>query len=286
MAIHPLALVHPTAKLGRNVEVGPFSTVEAGAVVGDDCQIAARASIKSNVTLGAQNVVEEGAVVGGMPQHLHQPDRPGRVVIGDRNVIRENVTIHCAMESDGATTIGSDCLLMVGSHVAHDCRIADHVVLTNNVMLAGHITIDERAYLGGGVAVQQHCRIGRVAMVGGMARVPQDVPPYVMIDGGTGMVVGLNRVGLRRAGYGAEQIAEMKEAYRIVYRSGLPLEERLGILAAQFASGPAAEFEAFLRESARGFARERRTPPGATIRPIHADVADDAAPAKRMREAG
>lgn len=282
MAIHPLALVHPAAKLGRDVEVGPFCTIEAGVELGDGCRLAARATIKAGVRMGAANLVEEGAVLGGWPQHLVRPANPGQIEIGAKNVFRENVTVHRPMTEGGTTRIGDGCLLMVGAHVAHDCTVANHVILTNNVMLGGHVQVGERACLGGGVAVHQKCRVGRLAMVGGMARVAQDVPPFVMIDGGSGLVVGLNRVGLRRAGLEASQIDALKEAYRVIYRSGLTLDQRLELLRERFAQGPASEFEAFLRECPRGFLRERRLPPGATIRPLHDSLqeseTDEAAP--------
>ena len=183
MAHDPLARISREAQLGSDVVVGPFCVIESGAVIGDRCQLSAHVTVKSGVTLGADNVIEEGAVLGGRPQHLNRIEHPGPVVIGDRNVIREHVTVHKAMHSDGVTRIGSDCLLMVGSHVAHDCRLGSNVVLTNHVLLAGHVQVGDRAYLGGGAAVHQYCRVGRLAMVGGLARVAQDIPPFVMIDG-------------------------------------------------------------------------------------------------------
>ncbi|MEM1303464.1 MAG: acyl-ACP--UDP-N-acetylglucosamine O-acyltransferase [Planctomycetota bacterium] len=266
MTVHPHALVSPRAEIGNRVHVGPFATIEAGAIIGPGCRIEARATIKSGVRLGSGNQIAEGAVLGGAPQHLSPPAETGGLVIGDRNVIRENVTLHRAMHAGSDTQVGDDCLLMVGSHVAHDCVIRDSVVLTNNVMLAGHVEIGERAYLGGGAAVHQFCRIGRIAMVGGMARVVQDIPPFVTIDGGTGHVVGLNRVGLRRAGLLVDEVKQLKAAYHVMYRSGLSFEDRLAELAERFPSGAASELEQFLRGGSRGFVRERRTPPGATIR--------------------
>jgi UDP-N-acetylglucosamine acyltransferase len=156
---------------------------------------------------------------------------------------------------------------MVGAHVAHDCTLGNNVILTNNSMLGGHVNVGDRAYVSGGVAVHQFCRIGRLAMVGGLARVRQDVPPFVTVDGGSTMIVGLNRVGLRRAGFTPEQMGELKEAYRAIYRSGLPWEEMLATLEVQFPTGPAAEFLIFfLGGHQRGFVQERRTPPGATVR--------------------
>lgn len=272
MTIHPTAVVSPEAVLGPQVSIGPFCVVEPGAEIGAGSTLSARATIKSGVTLGKANQVGEGAVIGGLPQHLNPPGEPGSIIIGDRNVFRENVTIHRAMHSDVATTIGDDCLLMVGSHVAHDCTLGSRVIFTNNVMIGGHVSIGDRACLGGGAAVHQYCRVGRLAMVGGMARVVQDVPPFVTVDGQTGLVVGLNRVGLRRAGCDRVEIAALKEAYQIIYRSGWSLEQRLDALSSELGSELAAELAEFLQGGTRGFVRERRLPPGATIRMLSEDA--------------
>jgi UDP-N-acetylglucosamine acyltransferase len=261
--------------LGEGVSIGPFCIVEDGVTIGPGTRLAARVTVKSAVTIGRDNQLFEGVVLGGFAQHLAPPPHAGDVVIGDRNVIRENVTVHRAMHGERSTAIGSDCLLMVGSHVAHDCRVGDGVILTNNVMLGGHVVVGDRACMGGGAAVHQFCRVGRLAMVGGMARVTQDVPPFVMLDGGTALVVGLNRVGLRRAGITPGQVRELKRAYQVIYRSGLSLDERLELLSTWFSDGPAAEFAPFLRGGSRGFVRERRSPPSGGIRAIH-DALDDA----------
>jgi len=266
VSIHPLAVVSPYAQLGTNVRIGPFCVVEPGVILGDRCQLAGRVTVKSGTIVGHDNTVFEGVVLGGMPQHIHMPECPGGTVIGDANVIRENVTVHRALEAGHVTRIGSRCLLMVGAHVAHDCTLGDGVILTNNVMLGGHVTVEDRAYLSGSVAVHQFCRIGRLAMVGGLARVRQDVPPFVTIDGGSTMVVGLNKVGLRRAGFSLREMQDLKSAYRVIYRSGLAWDEVLELLRLEFASGPAAEFEPFFRAGKRGFVQERRTPPGAVVR--------------------
>ena len=267
MSIHPLAAVSPYALVGNHVKIGPFSVVEPGVEIGDHTTLASRVVVRTGTTLGCDNVVCEGAVLGGMPQHLHMPSYPGRVLIGDGNVVRENVTVHRAMEAENVTRIGNSCLLMVGAHVAHDCTLGNNVILTNNSMLGGHVTVADRAFVSGGVAVHQFCRIGRLAMVGGLARIRQDVPPFVTVDGGSTMVVGLNRIGLRRAGFTPQQMVDLKEAYRVIYRSGLPWEEMLDALETQFTGGPAAEFLAFfVGGHSRGFVQERRTPPGATVR--------------------
>lgn len=284
MSIHPTSVISPEATLGNDVQIGPYCVVEAGAVIGDRCCLAARASVKKAVTLGEDNFLGEGVVLGALAQHLSPPENPGSVIIGNRNVFRENSTVHRAMHQDKATVIGNDCLLMVGAHVAHDCYVENNVILTNNVMLGGHVTVGERACLGGGVAVHQHCRVGRLAMIGGMARIVQDVLPFVMIDGSTGLVVGLNRVGLRRAGLGRNEIKDLKEAYQVIFRSGLSLDERLALLETDYPVGACSEFSEFMQGSSRGFVRERRTPPGGTIRPIHDALVDDGE--KERRRAG
>ena len=155
---------------------------------------------------------------------------------------------------------------MVNAHVAHDCCVGNHTIMTNNVMLAGHITVGDRAYLSGGAAVHQFNRIGTLAMVGGQAHMVKDVPPYVTVDGLSSLVVGLNQVGLRRAGFDPDQIAHLKAAYRVIYRSGLIWTEILERLQADFSEGPAAEFYRFLSTTTRGITAERRLPPGATIK--------------------
>jgi UDP-N-acetylglucosamine acyltransferase len=189
-------------------------------------------------------------------------------------VFRENVTVHRALDAGHVTRIGNHCLFMVGAHAAHDCIVHDNVVLTNGTMLGGHVEVGARAYLGGAVAVHQFCRIGRLAMVGGHARVVRDVPPFVTLDGDTGMVVGLNKVGLRRAGITQDELLDLKTAYRVIYRSGLMWQEMLDTLQLEFAQGAAAEFAPFFTGGKRGFVQERRTPPGAIVR-LRREEADD-----------
>jgi UDP-N-acetylglucosamine acyltransferase len=273
--IHPAAVVSPLAVIHAHVEIGPFCTVEAGAVIGQGCQLAARSTVKTNSVLGRDVALGEGTVVGGMPQHISPPANPGRVVIGERCVLRENVTVHRAMNGEGETRIGSDCLLMVGSHVAHDCRVGHRVILTNNVLLGGHVQVGDRAMVGGAVAVHQHCRIGRLAMIAGCARVVQDVPPFVMTDGETALIVGLNKIGLKRSGMSDEEILTIKRAYRSAYRQGLPFEEMIAALEREFLTGPATEFAEFFRGGKRGFVQERRSPPKAAIRLHAGDDVDD-----------
>jgi UDP-N-acetylglucosamine acyltransferase len=272
VSIHPLAVVSPHAELGANVRIGPFCVVEAGVVIGDGCHLAGRVTVKSGTVVGRDNLVMEGTVLGGMPQHIHMPEHPGTTVIGDGNVFRENCTVHRALAAGNVTRVGNRCLFMVGAHAAHDCTVGDNVILTNGVMLGGHVTVGERACMGGGSAVHQHCRVGRLSMIGGMARVIRDVPPFTMLDGDSAMVVGLNKIGLRRAGMTAEEIVQLKQAYRVIYRSGLMWKEMLDALRLEFPTGPASEFVPFFSSGKRGFVQERRTPPGAIVRLMREDA--------------
>ncbi len=266
MNIHPLAIVSPQATLGTDVTVGPFCIVEPDVVLGDGCTLASRVVVKSGTTLGANNHLWEGTVVGGLPQHTRPPAQFGRLVIGSGNTLRENCTVHRALHAGAQTVIGDNNYLMVGAHIAHDCQVGNHTVFANNALLAGHVTVGDRAFISGAVAVHQFCRIGALAMVGGHARVVQDVPPYMMVDGTSGYIVGLNLVGLRRNGFSAEEVVQLKTAYRLIYRSGLKWTEILDQLKRRFEVGAAGEFHRFLSEGTRGFVQERRMPPNATLK--------------------
>ena len=288
MSIHPLACVSGEAQIGRNVSIGPFAVIEADVVLGDGCQVASQAVIKSGTRLGSGNLVHEGAVLGGLPQHVHKPEHPGLLIVGAGNTFREHVTLHRAMHDGAATVIGDHNYLMAGAHVAHDCRLGNHIIFANDAVLAGHVTVGDRAFFSQGVGVHQHCRVGGLAMVGGHARIMQDVPPFVTVDGHTGCVVGLNLVGLRRSGLKASDVAQLKAAYRILYRSTAPFAERLEELKQSFTAGPAIEFCEFLYGvGKRGFTHERRAPPGATLKllPAADESAAEAVP-ERIAKAG
>jgi UDP-N-acetylglucosamine acyltransferase len=276
--IHPLAVVSPSAEIGSSTQIGPFCVIEPEAKIGPDCILENRVVVKAGTIVGARNRVFEGSVLGGLPQHVRIPDRPGGLIIGSGNVIRENVTIHRALEEPHATVLGDNCLLMVNTHVAHDCRVGNHVIVTNNAMLAGHVTVAERAYISGAVGVHQFCRVGTLAMVGGQAHINQDVPPYVTVDGLSSLIVGLNTVGLRRSGLDPARVQQIKDAYRVIYRSGLMWKEILEILRTEYAAGPAAAFYEFLSSTKRGILSERRMPPGATLKIKPRD--EEAAPQK------
>lgn len=263
MSVHPTAIVSPEARLGEGVVVGPFAVIEDQTSIGDGCEIRAHAILKRGTSLGAGNRVHEGAVLGGEPQDLAFRGCASVLVVGERNVIREGVTLHRSTREGGATVVGSDCFLMANVHIAHDGRIGDHVIMANNVALAGHVEVADRAFLSGGVGVHQFCRVGRLAMVAGHAKVVQDCLPFVISDGHPARARGLNVVGLRRAGVPASELRTLKEAYRLLLRSGLPLQaalERMALLQDPLVD----EMIAFARTSKRGFAHAHR---GGSVEP-------------------
>ena len=257
MSLHATAIVDDDARLGAGVVVGPYAVVEGGTVIGDGTEVRAHAVVKRYTTLGSYNTVHEGAVLGGEPQDLGFEPGPSRLLIGDRNRIREGVTIHRSSGPGSATVVGSGCFIMAYAHVAHDDRLADGVILANNVALAGHVEIEERAFLSGGVVVHQFCRIGRLAMIGGNSKIVQDCLPFIITDGVPGEARGLNVVGLRRAGVPASQLRALKEAYRLLLRAALPLETALARLSA-IEEPLVDELVAFVRGSKRGFHRAGR----------------------------
>jgi UDP-N-acetylglucosamine acyltransferase len=255
MAIDDSARIHPGARLGEGVSVGPFAVIEDEVEIGPGCQIRAHAVIRRFTRLGADNAVHEGAVLGGEPQDVAFEGADSRLEIGEGNRIREGVTIHRSSHAGGITRVGSGCFLMAQSHVAHDCVVEDGALLANNVALAGHVTIGAGAFLSGGVVVHQFCRVGRLAMVGGNTKVIKDCLPFVVTDGFPARARGLNMVGLRRAGLGAPEVRALKAAYRTLLRSGLVLEAALRELEAMGDPG-VAELAAFARGSRRGFHRQ------------------------------
>ncbi|MGL4941959.1 MAG: acyl-ACP--UDP-N-acetylglucosamine O-acyltransferase [Thermoguttaceae bacterium] len=261
MAIHPSAIVHPNTSIASDVEIGPFCVVDADVQIGAGCRLEARVSIKQGTIIGESNNFFDGCVIGGMPQHLAAQTIEGSVEIGSGNTFRENVTIHRSMSCETATIVGDNNFLMVNSHVAHDCHVGNHNTIVNNTMLGGHVSVGDRVNIGGGTGVHQFCRIGSYAMVGGMSVITQDVPPYMLIDGRTSRVVGLNLVGLRRAGLGADEIKLLKEGFQILYHRDLTWREILKTMddrAIETKSKHLAEMSRFLATTTRGIVSERR----------------------------
>lgn len=253
MPIHPTALVDKDAVLEEGVTIGPFAVVEGGARIGRGTEIRAHAVVKRFTTLGEGNVVHEGAVLGGEPQDVSFAGGESYLRIGDHNRIREFVTIHRGNKPGSATTIGSRCFLMAYVHLAHDCVIEDGAILVNYTGLSGHVHVGPGAFVSGAVVVHQFTRIGRLAMIGGNAKVTQDCLPFIVTDGFPARARAVNVVGLRRAGVGAAATRALREAYRTLLRGGLPLAEAVGRLAAS-PEPLVRELAEFARTSTRGFA--------------------------------
>ncbi|MDR1270106.1 MAG: acyl-ACP--UDP-N-acetylglucosamine O-acyltransferase [Planctomycetaceae bacterium] len=257
MSINPHAIVNSLANIGSNVEIGAFCVIESDVVIGDGCRLESNVTIRQGVIIGKENQFCSGTIIGGRPQHTAVKGVCGTVRVGDHNIFRENVTVHCAIKEPDATLIGNNNYLMVNAHVAHDCKVGNDNVLVNNVMLGGHVQVGNRVNLGGAVGVHQFCRIGSLSMVGGLARIIQDVPPFVTVDGLTGRICGLNQIGLRRSGRTIEEIRILKEVYRLVFRSGLTWKEILKKLESDYSIGPGAEMTQFLAATKRGIVNER-----------------------------
>lgn len=255
--IHPTAIVHPEAKLHPSVEVGPFTVIGSRVTIGEDSVIGSHCVIENATTLGARNKISSFAAVGGLPQDLKYAGEPTQLVIGDDNQIREFSTLHIGTAGGGGVTkIGNRNLFMAYSHVAHDCAVGDGCVVANSVALAGHVEIGDSVILGGLSAVHQFTRLGKHAFVAGGSMVAMDVPPYCTVQGDRAELAGLNTVGLQRGGYSEEQIARIKDAYKILFRSKLGLNEALAKLRAAHGGQPEIDhLLEFIGSSKRGLTR-------------------------------
>lgn len=218
--ISSLAYVHPEAKLGDNVIVEPFAYVDRNTELGDGSRVMTHATILQGARIGKNCTIFPHATVAGIPQDLKFRGEDTVAIIGDNTIIRECATVNRGTASKGFTKIGSDCLIMAYSHIAHDCVINNHVILSNSTQLAGEVEIEDYAIISGGALVHQFTKIGAHVMVQGGARVGKDIPPFVMVGREPITFVGLNIVGLRRRGFTSERINSIQEIYRYLYQSG------------------------------------------------------------------
>ena len=254
-SIAPTARVHEQARIGEGCRIGEFCVVEQDVVLGPGCVLEPYAYIKRWTTMGEGNTVSSGAVLGSDPLDKNFTGARSYLKLGDRNTIREHFTISRATKPEAATVIGSGNYIMTAGHIAHDCRIGDNTVICSNVLVAGYCEIESNAYLSGGVMVHQFCRIGRFALVSGNTRVNLDAPPFFIYYGFDPDPHGLNVVGLQRAGFSAQELNELKQAYRTLYRRGLSLQAALENLDGSNASANVRELVAFCRASTRGICR-------------------------------
>ena len=254
--VHPTAIVSDQARLGSGVIVGPFSIIEAGAQIGDRCEIGSHVRITGSVRMGVGNRIFQGAVLGSPPQDLKFRGEDSLLVIGDGNVIREYATLNPATGAGEATRVGSGCLLMAYSHIAHNCEIGDQVILANSVNLAGHVLIEDFAIIGGLTPVHQFVRIGAHSFIGGGSRVPQDVPPYLRGAGNPMVMSGINAVGLQRRGFSEATLRSLRFAYRLLYRQQLNTTQALERIETELGDDPCIQrLVAFVRQSVRGITK-------------------------------
>ncbi len=259
-AIHPTAVIHRDAELGAGVKVGPYAVVGAGVAIGDGTEVGAHCRIEGPTTLGRDNHLHGHCCVGLAPQDLKYAGEPTRLEIGDRNQIREFVTINRGTPGGGGVTrLGSDNLLMTGTHIGHDCQVGDHVVFANSGTLAGHVEVRDWAGIGAFSAVHQFSRVGQHAYVGGFTVVILDVLPFSITVGQKARCVGVNRIGLGRRGYDRAAVTALERAFRILLRSGHNTTQALELLRAGHSEQPlVAELIEFVQSSERGITKTVR----------------------------
>lgn len=265
-SVHSTAVVHPQAQLGAGVHIAPYAVVGEHVCLGEGTRIGPHAVIDGWTTIGSACEIGPGAVVGGPPQDVKYRGQRSFVSIGDHTRLGEYVTIHRSAQDEGATVIGSHNFLMAYTHVAHDCKLGDHVIMVNYTGLSGHVTVEDRAFLSGHTAVHQFVRIGSLAMVSGCSRVVKDIPPFMLAEGNPTRIHGLNVVGMRRLGVERSARAELRRAFRLLYRAGLNTSQALQAMRQDhWTSEEVQRLIAFIEGSQRGICGGVRRSERATL---------------------
>ena len=253
MNIHSTATIHPKAELGEGVSIGPYAVIGEHVCLGAETNVGPHAVIEGWTSIGRSCEIGVGAVLGSAPQDLKYRGQRSFLRIGDRSCVREYVTVHRSAEEDGATIVGAHAFLMAYTHVAHDCRLGDYVIMVNYAGLSGYVEVEDRAFISGHNAVHQFVRIGYLAMVSGASRVVKDVPPFMIAEGNPTRIRGLNVVGMRRLGLTPKVRGELRQAYRLLYRSGLNTSQALaGMRQAGLTSGAVQRLITFVEGAKRG----------------------------------
>jgi len=250
MSIHPTAVIGPDVVLGKGVTIHPYAVLDGKITVGDGCEIGPFVHLTGWVTIGRNTRIYAGAAIGTPPQDYSFDGTPGLVEIGENCILREYVTVHTPVHGGEGekTMVGDNCFLMANAHVAHNAKLGKNVVMANGCLLAGYVEVEDFAFLSGNSAVHQHCRVGAYAMVGGLSKVVQDVPPYVLCDGSPAVAHGLNVVGLRRRGFTAEQRSMLKQLYKTLY-SGVSLAEAIARMKGMATDPLVAHFVQFVEKA-------------------------------------
>ena len=256
MNIHPTAIVSEKAKLAKDVQVGPYALIEDDVKIDAGVTIASHAQILNQTTIAEGCQIHIGVILGHSPQIREYSTSKGKLIIGKKNVFREYATVHRASQDGCATVIGDDNYFMGFSHLAHDCNIAHHVTICNGTLLAGHVAVENHAFISGNVTVHQFCRIGEYSMIGGLARVAKDVPPYMLVKGDS-TVWAVNSIGLRRANFSQQARSEIKKAFKVLYKSNLNVKQAIRQLQEQFSSCEIKHLIDFVQHSQRGICTEK-----------------------------
>jgi UDP-N-acetylglucosamine acyltransferase len=260
-SIHPTAMVHPTAELGNKVKIGPFATIGPEVKIGDNTTIGAHTEIRKWATIGKDNIIYNNVSIGTNPQDFKYKGERGEVIIGDRNLIREFVTIHLPSGEGKQTVIGSDNMIMVYAHIPHNCRIGSQTIIGGYCGLGGHTVVEDQVVIGGLAGIHQGTRIGRLAMIGSSSKVTQDIPPFMLFDGNTGYIRGMNIIGMQRRGISSDGISEIKKAFKIMYMSKANIKSAADEIRKKCSITP--EIEQLLNfieaESARGISKKSET---------------------------
>ena len=254
--ISPLAFVSPEAQIGKDVEIGPFAVINKNVIIGDGCIIDSNATICEFTRIGKNCHIFPSAVIGAIPQDLKFHGEETWTIIGDNNVLREFVTVHRGTASKGKTVIGNNNLIMAYCHVAHDCVLNNHIIMSNATQLAGEVVVDDFAIIGGGTLVHQFTHIGSHVMIQGGSRTNKDIPPYIIAAREPISYCGINSVGLNRRGYTPEQIHTIQEVYRIIYQGGMNTTKAIEYVEANIPQTSERDVIIdFVRDSARGIVR-------------------------------
>ncbi|HEY1172610.1 MAG TPA: acyl-ACP--UDP-N-acetylglucosamine O-acyltransferase [Verrucomicrobiae bacterium] len=254
--IHPTAVIHPGAKIGEGCQIGPYCVIGEHVTLGADCKLHSHVVIDGHTTLGSGNVIYPFASIGLQTQDLKWKGGTTWTRIGNNNTFREYVTIHSATSDGDATVVGSHNNILAYCHIAHDCQLGSHIVMSNVGTLAGHVKVEDHAIVGGLAAVHQFCRIGTMAIIGGCSKVVQDVPPYMLADGNPAETRTVNKVGLERNGVSEEAQAALKQAYKIIFRDGLTISNALTRIEAELPKLPeVVHLTQFARTSERGLSK-------------------------------
>jgi UDP-N-acetylglucosamine acyltransferase len=254
--IHPTAIIAPGAQIGEGAQVGPYCVVAASVQLGAGCRLQHHVTLEGPSVIGANNVFYAHTSIGQQTQDLKYSGEPTHLRVGDGNTFREFVTVHRGTAPDSWTTIGNGGNFLAYSHVAHDCIVGDAVIFSNNGTIAGHVQVDDCAVIGGLTAIHQYCRVGRHAITGGCSKIVQDVPPFMIADGNPARVRGINQIGLERHGFAEESIRQLREAYRLLYRSKLNVKQAVEEIRKTLTGVPEIEqLIQFIETSQRGIIR-------------------------------